>query len=128
MNLLRKLLADRRKEEKEVRDDRRGKGPIKRWKDSGDRLDRVVDDLYKTVKVGREDFCRQMQEEGDCPVLVDNHIARELKFDTFAEICEFRYSPENSLMRLCKNPKHEAHASGIAPCQQGLCPKLKDLK
>ena len=115
MNLLRRMFPSAYKGEER----RRMRGPLERSKAVSERLDRTIDELHELTS------CNLLRRRGECPAIVDNEIARTVNFETFAEICEYRYSPENSLMRLCRHPKHEAHKSGIAPCQAGLCPKLK---
>ena len=116
MNLLRKMFG---RPPTDGVERRRMSGPLERSKAVSERLDRSIDRLHELTT------CNRLRSKGECPVIVDNEVARSVQFETFADICEYRYSPENSLMRLCRHPEHEAHTAGIAPCQAGLCPKLK---
>jgi len=48
-----------------------------------------------------------------------NDVQRVVLFDTFAEVCEFRYQNGNTV---CKHPEHEAHGTGISLCNEQQCP------
>lgn len=129
MNLLRRWFGDRRKETVAQQDDRRRGGVIKRWKDTGERLDHSIDMLNQTISMNTGEFAALMRESREREItLVQNGASRHVEFGTFAEICKFQYSPEKSLMTLCRNPSHEAAASGIAPCQRAVCPFYTERK
>ena len=80
-----------------------------------------AEDLTRTVSMNRDEFCAMLRREAGEPAVKEVVI-----FDTYAAICEFRYSPKDSLMRLCRHPKHDAHATGIAACRDSLCPRLRE--
>ena len=78
-----------------------------------------AEDVAKTIELKRDDICKQLRKEERCVVLQE-----VVSFEPFSEICEYRYFPKDSLMRLCKNPAHDAHATGIASCNVKQCPKF----
>lgn len=129
MNLFRKIFGDRRKRIAGVKNERRHKNVWRRWKDAGDDLDNAVDALDQTVRMNTAQFAAIMHKSREQELtLVENGAAKTVEFITFAEICRFHYSPKDSLMSLCKNPKHEAAQSGIAPCQRAVCPFYTERK
>ena len=92
--------------------------PMKRSKAVDEKLDAKLEELNKTLSMSRDDFRAMLRREAG------EHPSEVVIFSTFADICEFRYSPKDSLMQLCKHPEHDAHSTGIAACREGLCPKL----
>ena len=88
-----------------------------------------VEDLNKTISMKSSNFIAMMQNSREHELtIVANGASKTVEFITFAEICRFHYSPKDSLMSLCKNPKHEAAQSGIAPCQRAVCPFYTERK
>ena len=65
MNLLRRFFGDRRHESDVVANDRRVKTGS-RSAAASDRLERAVEELDKTVRMSRKDFCEMLQREGEC--------------------------------------------------------------
>ena len=122
MNLLRKWFGDRRQEDTQgvrIEDDRRGT-LMQRHKAATAKLEKAVEDLNETLSMKTDDFHAMLRRE-----------AREKPsevtiFSTFAAICEFRYSPKDSIMTLCKHKSHEAHLTGIAPCRESKCPLWRE--
>lgn len=53
-----------------------------------------------------------------------NDVQRVVQFDTFAAICEYRYSNSHVV---CKHPQHEAHGLGIATCNEQQCPYARGV-
>lgn len=88
-------------------------------KAASDRLDRATEELSQTVSMNRSDFLKMVDD--------DRHreISAVIQFEPFASICEFRRASTESAMVICMNPEHEAAKSHIAPCRQGVCPKLR---
>ena len=91
-----------------------------RYREAVVRAAAEAEDLTRTLSMSSDDFRRMMEEEHD------RELRSVVQFDTFAAICEHRYSPPESVMRLCKHRDHEAHSTGLAACKQGQCPKLKE--
>lgn len=87
-------------------------------KEATERLNKAADDLTRTVSMSRAEFKDLVDREKQ------REISAVIQFAPFAEICEFRSAKEGSAMVVCRNPKHEAAKSGIAPCRQAVCPKL----
>lgn len=54
-----------------------------------------------------------------------NDIQNTVEFETFADICEHRGS-KDIIVRLCRNPGHEAANTGIAVCAEKVCPIIKE--
>ena len=126
MNLLRKWFGDRRAEDTngiKVGIDRRG-SLLKRHEEATKKLEQAVADLNETLSMPHDEFRELLRKEAGEPL-----ISEVIQFDTFAAICEFRYSPRDSLMRLCKHKDHDAHSTGVAACREALCPlMLKAMK
>ena len=68
MNLLRSLFHpfDRRVSEGRVEKERRG-GKVAQLKSVNGRINSALDDLNRTVSMSREEFCKMIQSEGECP-------------------------------------------------------------
>ena len=80
-----------------------------------------AEDVTRTVSLDADALREWIAKQVQTP----SEIHEQVQFSTFADICEFRYSPKDSLMLICKHPEHEAHKSGIAACRASLCPKMK---
>ena len=120
MNLLHKWFGDRRSEDTQgvkIGFERRG-GILQRHQAAAKKLEKAVDELNQTLSMSRSDFHAMLAREAG------EHPSEVILFEPFADICEFRYSPKDSLMALCQHPEHDAHSTGIAACREGLCPKL----
>ena len=91
MNPIRRFLdhLDRRKSEIDPSGDRRK--PT--MEEAKARVDAALEDLERTI-IGKK-------------ALPANDVQRHVQFDTFAEICEFRYK-NGSLNAHCKHKDHEA--------------------
>ena len=57
--------------------------------------------------------------------IVANDIQQTVQFPTFASVCPDRGSEEITV-RLCRNPKHEAANTGIAVCEEQVCPRIEE--
>lgn len=57
--------------------------------------------------------------------IVANDIQQIVQFQTFASVCPDRGSEEITV-RLCRNPGHEAANTGIAVCDEQVCPKINE--
>lgn len=120
MNFLRKLFGDRRKRDDEIPGDRRRKGALTRWKESGAALDNAVIKLDQTVSMNMREFSAAMHGEMS---LVHDSPWNHIEWTSFSESCKFRYKQnESSLAALCRNPEHPAHSTGIAQCSKQMCP------
>ena len=121
MNLLRSIFGNRRERNEKAQEEKRG-GLLVRGQVASMRKDAALEELTKTLSMSTGEFrallAREAKEAGE------PEIAEVILFEPFADICEFRYSPKDSLMALCKHPEHDAHSTGIAACREGLCPKL----
>ena len=84
------------------------------------RLRSALDDFEKTVSMNRDDFNLLLQGEQ----VRLKAIKGTINFQSFAEVCEFRYAKNGSALSLCKNPEHEGHRTGIAACQVSVCPRM----
>lgn len=114
MNLLARILApfkDRRASDEGAKDDRRINIGA-RTKAASARVDSAIDELTQTLRINREEFLAEIREV--------------VNFQSYADICQYRYSPKDSLMVLCKHKGHDAHATGVAACKEGLCPRLRE--
>lgn len=121
MNLLRRFISsinDRRQAHSMVKEERRGSLGAK-LNAASSRVDHALDELNATLTMSRSDFAAMLAQESHL-----SDIREVVIFSTFADICEYRSSPNGSLMKVCKHPEHEAHSTGIAACREGLCPKL----
>ena len=120
MNLLGRLFrfVDRRTHDVPVAEERRG-SKRSRMKQADEALQKAIVDLDKTVRLTREDFLPPKRE-------VANDIQHQVQFVTFRDICTFSGSKELSV-RLCRHPKHEAANTGIATCEETVCPLLRPL-
>lgn len=118
MNILSwfRLIADRRKEKRPVSTDRRRGGHIGKSKAIQERLETALDDFERTVSIKRDDFFR----------FSANDIQQEVQFDTFRAICRFRVN--GGQYKLCRNSSHEAANTGIAICDEQLCPFMRVQK
>lgn len=102
-------LTDRRKLNIPVSIDRRAP----QAREIKERLDRAHERLLETVK----------KHTGELPRIAANDIQQVVIFSTFREICSFRLTAGEH--RLCRHEKHEAANTGIAPCNEQLCPSLR---
>ena len=108
-------IINRRKQDVPVSIDRRvGKTKMR---DADKMLRDAIQDLEQTVRLKREDFLKRE---------VANDIQHQVQFVTFRDICSFSGSKELAI-RLCRNPKHEAANTGIATCEETLCPLLREI-
>lgn len=105
-------IGGRRKVNVPVDQDRRGIG----LKEAKDRLKSAHDRLEEMVKQQTSPRKRE----------VANDIQHQVQFVTFRDICTFSGSKELAI-RLCKHPKHEAANTGIATCDELLCPLLREI-
>lgn len=114
MSLLRRFL-DRRRDGQRVEHDRR------RMSSAGAdaMLAEAIADMERT-QIRRKAFKIPMQE---APA---NDSQRQVKFDTFAAICEYRVGTPNYVV--CKHPEHEAKGTGIPTCNDRQCPFLRVRK
>lgn len=118
MSLLDLFFRNRRKSDAPVADDRRG-GKMKRLAAASKRVDSASEELCQTISMSRADFLAQSTDPQDKLRMVMGTV----DFVSFSESCQYRYSPESSLMKLCKHPEHAACSSGIAQCKADLCPE-----
>lgn len=100
-----RAIADRRKSDVPVSPDRRRSG----MKHADERLRHALERIQRATKVLRRE--------------VANDIQQVVRFETFAEICT--YNSRQGEFRLCKNPDHEAANTGIAKCNDELCPLMR---
>ena len=103
MNLLRRFF-DRRKGDHVPVEERRKSRPT--LQEAKDRVDHALDDLERTI-IGKKYSA--------------NDVQRHVQFETFAEICEFRYK-NGGAHAICKHKEHEAHGTHIATCNEQQCP------
>lgn len=89
-------------------------------KDADQLLHDATERLDRTVKLKREDFLK-MEVLG-----VANDIQQQVQFTTFRDICDFSGSRELTIL-LCRNPKHPAANTGIATCDEQLCPFMRGI-
>jgi len=108
---LRGRLLDRRHKQKPVQTDRRT--PRNRIRETDERLHHAVEDLEQTLSIHTDKFWKRSA----------NDVQQEVQFVTFRSICT--YSVEAGVHRLCRHPKHEAANTGIATCDEQLCPIIK---
>jgi hypothetical protein len=52
-----------------------------------------------------------------------NDVQQEVQFTTFRAICRFKLKQGD--YNLCRNPAHEAANSGIAKCEEQVCPFMR---
>ena len=88
-----------------------------------------AEDLTRTVSLDASQFRAWLEKQptGETQDCVPDNCAiikEVVNFDSFAAICEDRYAPKDSLMRLCKNPEHPAHKTGVAACAIHQCPRM----
>ena len=102
------LFNDRRTRNEPVAVERRAKH---KRKDVDDRLRNAVEDFDQTIKMTREDFLEKFSA---------NDIQQTTTFSTFRMICNFTLKAGQH--RLCRHPKHEAANTGIAKCEEQVCP------
>jgi hypothetical protein len=107
----RRLFGNRRHRDEPVAVERRAKPPTR--KEINHRLDNAVDDFERTVRMNRDDFFRGEK-------FTANDVQQEVIFSTFRSICRFKV--EQGQFNLCRNPAHEAANSGIAKCDEQVCP------
>lgn len=81
------------------------------------RLSESISRLERTVSMRREDLFR------DKTIGIVNGIRREVQFKTFADICKHSGSKELTI-RLCRHPEHAAAGTGIAKCDESVCPEM----
>ena len=108
MNLLRRLWS-RRRTSVSVEGDRRR--PT--LQEAKELVDHALDDLERTI-IGKK-------------AISANDVQRHVQFDTFAEICEFRYT-NGSMNAHCKHKDHEAAGTGVAICAEVVCPFCRHRK
>lgn len=119
MNLLKRWFGDRRKSDAKPADERRRKTPLARWRETGDRLDRAVDNLEQTISLNMHEFSAMMSREHPA-----NDVQRVVIFSTFADQCEYRLVTPK--YQVCKHKEHEGAGTGIAPCAEACCPFCKN--
>ncbi len=76
-----------------------------------------IDRLEQTVSMRREEWF------ADKTIGVLNGHRREVQFQTFADICRYGGSRELTV-RLCRHPEHAAAGTGIAKCDESVCPEM----
>lgn len=87
---------------------------------SGDRRKPTMEEAKARVDAALEDLERTIIGKKALP-LSANDIQRHVQFDTFADICEFRYK-NGGAIAICKHKEHEAHGTNIATCNEQQCP------
>lgn len=108
-------LFDRRKRDKPVATDRRHRPSG--IKDSDAHLKAAMEHLSETVRLTRKDFEPPKRE-------IANDHQEQVQFVTFRDMCSFSGSKELAI-RLCRHPKHEAANTGVATCEETVCPLLR---
>lgn len=109
-------IADRRKANRPVDKDRRGGGTGGKRKEVEQRLYDAIDDLERTVSVKRDELLKRLA------LTADNDRQQVVIFSTFREICADKLDAGEH--RLCRNPAHAAANTGIAKCDEQLCPRI----
>ena len=109
---LRSMIQDRRQNNLPVNQDRRKQS---KSKEAEKRLRDALEDFKETVRVRRpDDEVRRF--------LASNDRQQVVLFSTFRDICEFGIRAGEH--RLCRHPSHEAANSGIARCDEAICPAI----
>lgn len=103
------FFMERRKKSVPVSHERRSAN--NRMRDADKRLSESIDKLDRTVRLRREDFIRRT---------VANDIQTVTIFSTFSDICTWKVP--NLSVRMCRHPQHEAANTGVAKCDEHLCP------
>ena len=108
MNPFRRLIdrLDRRRTEIDPAGDRRK--PT--MEEAKARVDAALDDLERTI----------IRKRTDMPA---NDLQTQVKFETFAAICEFRYQNGHA-HSICKHQDHEGFGTGVSVCAEVCCPIL----
>ena len=83
-------------------------------KEADQRLHETLDRLERTVRMNRYDLKRIVD--------VANDVQQTTIFSTFQEICE--YHLQQGEYRLCRHRLHEAANTGMARCEEKLCPVM----
>lgn len=110
LDRIRSMLHDRRQQNLPVNADRRK--PTNR-KQVEKRLLDAIDDFARVTK----------REEPPAERFVASNDRQQVViFSTFREVCEFNLPAGEH--RLCRHPEHEAANSGIARCEEAICPAL----
>ena len=81
------------------------------------RISDAIDDLTKTVSMTKAELLAEARNE------VANDVQHTVVFSTFAEIC--RYRSKQGIYMICRNGAHEASGTGIAQCDEELCPLMR---
>lgn len=81
-------------------------------KEAHERALRASEDLDRTVRLRREDLLK----------LSANDVQQTVIFSTYREICEHRL--QQGEYRLCRHPLHDAANTGMARCDEKLCPVM----
>ena len=108
--ITRLLRGERRTRNEPVADDRRRKKIGLR--ESQELLHTAAKDLDQTVRIRRSDFLK----------FSANDVQQTTIFSTFQEICE--YHLQQGEYRLCRHRLHEAANTGMARCEEKLCPVM----
>ena len=108
----RKLWGNRRTHDEPVAEERRVK---LKHKEVYKRFDESMEHFDQTIRMKRDDFFRGEK-------FTANDSQQVVIFSTFREICAYRLT--QGQYRLCKHPKHEAANTGVAKCEEQLCPAL----
>ena len=109
---LKSLWFDRRRRNDPVSFDRRRRRSKR--KEVEQRCADALDDFAQTTSMSRDDdLCKR----------VANDVQQEVQFDTFRAICRFQIRQGEYI--LCRNPSHEAANTGIAKCDEQLCPFMR---
>lgn len=106
---LKSLFRDRRTHTEPVSVERRAR-PSR--KEIDDRLRSAVADLEQTVRLKREYFTK----------FSANDVQQTVQFETYRAIC--RFTLKAGQFRLCKHHQHEAANTGMAKCDEKLCPVM----
>ncbi len=106
------IWRDRRTHDEPVSLERRKRKVSMR--DADKRLHESMDRFEQTVRIKREDFFRRE---------VSNDIQQTVQFSTYREICSFKV--DAGIHRLCRHSNHEAANTGIAKCNEELCPVMR---
>lgn len=114
MGFMAKIMAavikgDRRTRDEPVAVERREKKKPS-YKEAHDRLHDAMKEFQRTVSVKRDELLKRSA----------NDVQQEVQFETFRQICA--YKVEAGEHRICRHPQHEAANTGIAPCDENLCP------
>ena len=110
---LRGIVGERRHTDKPVAEDRRS-GKRSQRAQADQRLWDALDDLERTLGL--------REPKNGVKFVASNDRQQVVIFSTFRDICEFKLS--QGIYRLCRHPAHEAANTGLAKCEEGLCPKL----